>query len=224
MRTKSSATTTFVNSGYAAYTSLTLILFFNGCTCDIWKFPGQGSNWSCSCRPAPQPQQHWIRAAYVSYTAACGNSESLTHWVRPGIKPTSSQGQYQVFNLETPLTQFFRYKWEGLTGEPLSALLESTIFNFLERSIDDSIILGSLRLILSYLWTSKFRKGVKVSNTVAQWMAIFPSSLPGELWFNMCQQCVQLKHCIFWCPCWWEMMDVSASCWARLLIKLFQSG
>ena len=23
--------------------------FLNGCTCCIWKFPGHGSNWSCSC-------------------------------------------------------------------------------------------------------------------------------------------------------------------------------
>ena len=27
-------------------------------TRDIWRFPGQGLNQSCSCHPAPQPQQH----------------------------------------------------------------------------------------------------------------------------------------------------------------------
>ena len=35
--------------------------FFQGCTC-IWRFPGQGSNWSCSRQPMPQPQQRGIKA------------------------------------------------------------------------------------------------------------------------------------------------------------------
>ena len=50
----------------------------------------QGSNWSCSCRPTPQPQQHWILAPWATYAAACGNARSLTHGARPGSKPTSS--------------------------------------------------------------------------------------------------------------------------------------
>ena len=37
----------------------------------------------------PQPRRHQIRAMSVSYTSACGNAGSLTHWVRPGIKPAS---------------------------------------------------------------------------------------------------------------------------------------
>ena len=47
----------------------------------------------------PQPGQHEIRAASVTYTAACGNAGSLTPWVRPGIKPASSQRQHWVLNL-----------------------------------------------------------------------------------------------------------------------------
>ena len=31
---------------------------FLGHTRSIWKFPGKGLNWSCSCLPAPQPEQH----------------------------------------------------------------------------------------------------------------------------------------------------------------------
>ena len=31
--------------------------FFLGPHLQIWKVLGQGSNWSCSCRPTPQPQQ-----------------------------------------------------------------------------------------------------------------------------------------------------------------------
>ena len=34
--------------------------FFKGYTHGIWKFPGYGSKWSCSCWPIPQPQQHQI--------------------------------------------------------------------------------------------------------------------------------------------------------------------
>ena len=30
---------------------------FQGCTHDTWRFPGQGSNQSCSCQPRPQPRQ-----------------------------------------------------------------------------------------------------------------------------------------------------------------------
>ena len=54
----------------------------------IWKFPGQGSNWSCSHLPTPQPQQHGIQATSANTTTAHGNAGSLTHW--PGITPSSS--------------------------------------------------------------------------------------------------------------------------------------
>ena len=35
------------------------------------------------------PWQIW--AAFVTYVATSGNAGSLTHWMRPGIKPASSQ-------------------------------------------------------------------------------------------------------------------------------------
>ena len=41
-------------------------LLFQGCSCGIWKFPNQGSNWSCNARskphlqPMPQMWQRWI--------------------------------------------------------------------------------------------------------------------------------------------------------------------
>ena len=38
----------------------------------------------------PQPHQHWIPVTCATYSAAWSNSESLTHWARPGIKPISS--------------------------------------------------------------------------------------------------------------------------------------
>ena len=47
-----------------------------------------GSNWNCGCRATPQ--QCGIRAASVTYTRACGNTISLTHWVGPGIELVSS--------------------------------------------------------------------------------------------------------------------------------------
>ena len=49
-----------------------------------------GVEQSCSCWPVSQPQQCWIRAVSVTYTAAHSNAGSLTHWMRPGIKPVSS--------------------------------------------------------------------------------------------------------------------------------------
>ena len=53
---------------------------FYSYTHGIWSFPGKGSDQSCSCLPTPQPQQHGIQAAIITYTAAHGNTESLTHW------------------------------------------------------------------------------------------------------------------------------------------------
>ena len=43
-----------------------------------------GSNWTCSHQP------HGIQATSVIHTTAHGNAESLTHWARLGIEPTSS--------------------------------------------------------------------------------------------------------------------------------------
>ena len=63
---------------------------FLGLHRSIWRFPGWGSSRSCNHQPMPQPQQHGIRAASATYTIAHRNARSLTHWVRPGIKPSSS--------------------------------------------------------------------------------------------------------------------------------------
>ena len=68
------------------------IFFF----CFLWphmqlmEVPSQRSNQSCSCWPTPQPRQCRIWARSVTYTTARGNTGSLTHWVGPGSKPTSS--------------------------------------------------------------------------------------------------------------------------------------
>ena len=79
---------------------ITLFYFYlYGCTCSIWRFPGWGSNWSCSCRPTPHPQQDQIWATSVTCAAAYGNTGSLTHWVRPGIEPESSETLCQVLNV-----------------------------------------------------------------------------------------------------------------------------
>ena len=51
-------------------------LSLQGCISSMWKFPGEGSNQSCSCQTPPQPQQHGIRAVSVTYTKAHGNTGS----------------------------------------------------------------------------------------------------------------------------------------------------
>ena len=45
-----------------------LFLFFFRAAQGIWRFPGSGSNQSYSCQPTPQPQQHYIPSASVTYT------------------------------------------------------------------------------------------------------------------------------------------------------------
>ena len=69
--------------------SSSFFLFMAACAA-IWKFPGEGSNWSRNCRPMPQLLQCQIGATSVTYTAACSNVGSLTPCARPGIKPASS--------------------------------------------------------------------------------------------------------------------------------------
>ena len=64
--------------------------FFRAELSALWRFPGQGSNWSCSHQPMPQPQQFGIWATSATYTTAPSNAGSLTHWARPGIEPASS--------------------------------------------------------------------------------------------------------------------------------------
>ena len=64
--------------------------FFKGHTYGIWRFPGYGSNQSYSCWPTPEPQQCQIWATSVMYTTAHSSAVSLTHWGRPGIKPTTT--------------------------------------------------------------------------------------------------------------------------------------
>ena len=62
----------------------------------FWATPvAYGCSWAggwigCSYRPIPQPRQHQIQAASMSYPATCSNTGSLTHWVRQGIEPASS--------------------------------------------------------------------------------------------------------------------------------------
>ena len=62
---------------------------FQGHICGIWKFPGQGSNQSCSFWPTPQPQQCQIQVTSATYITAHSNTGSLTHRAKPGIEPAS---------------------------------------------------------------------------------------------------------------------------------------
>ena len=61
---------------------LFLFLSFQGHTCSTWRFPGQGSNWSCSCYSS---NSHSIATATPDPSSICnlyqahGNAGSLTH-------------------------------------------------------------------------------------------------------------------------------------------------
>ena len=75
------------------------------------EIPKLGVELKLQLRPKPQPRQHWIWAASVTCAAACSHSGSLTHWVRPGIKPYP-HGHYVGFltrwaTMGTPLLHLF---------------------------------------------------------------------------------------------------------------------
>ena len=53
--------------------------------------PRLGVESELQLRPLSQPQQCQIQATSSTYTMAHENTGSLTHWVRPGIKPVSSR-------------------------------------------------------------------------------------------------------------------------------------
>ena len=76
--------------GFTLWCTFFFFFFFKGRTYGVCKFSGCGSNWSSRRWPMPQTQQHQIQATSESFAAPCGNAKSLTHWVRPGIKPASS--------------------------------------------------------------------------------------------------------------------------------------
>ena len=79
------------------------------------EFPRLGVNQSCSHQPMPQPQQCRIWDTSGTYTTAHNNVGSLTHWVRPGIKPTSSWMLVGLVNCwamtGTPYCYFCKYKY-----------------------------------------------------------------------------------------------------------------
>ena len=56
----------------------------------IWRFPGEGSNRSYSCRPTPQPQPRQIWAASATYTTAHRQHQILNPLRRPRIEPATS--------------------------------------------------------------------------------------------------------------------------------------
>ena len=63
--------------------------FFRAITTAYRVSQARGSNGSYSWWLTPQPQQHGIWAVSATYTTVHGTTGSLTHWLRPGIKPAS---------------------------------------------------------------------------------------------------------------------------------------
>ena len=75
----------------------------------------------------PEPQQCQIRAVSATYTAAHGNTRSLTHWVRPEIEPASSwmrvrfvsaepwMGTPALFSLVCPFSLFLQFTFTALS-------------------------------------------------------------------------------------------------------------
>ena len=78
-RIESATSWTLVGFFFFFFFFFCLFAIFLGRSRGTWRFPGKGSNRSCSHRPTPEPQQRGIRAASATYTTAHGNARSLTH-------------------------------------------------------------------------------------------------------------------------------------------------
>ena len=97
--------------GSSSFHFYLFFFLFTANSCGIWKFLAWGSNQSCSCRPAPQPQQRWDPTRVGNLHQAHGNARSLIHWVGPGIKPVhvlmdTRQVHYHWATRRTPYSIF----------------------------------------------------------------------------------------------------------------------
>ena len=111
-----------------------MLVCFLGPNPQHMEVPRQGLNRSCTCWS--MPYQHQIWATSVTYTTAHGNTRSLTHWARPGIKLATSW--FLVgFILAVPL-------W-GLHINPILTLFS---FQFLDTQVEriDIGIVGGIPL------------------------------------------------------------------------------
>ena len=79
--------------------------FFYSCTCSIWKLPGEGVNWSCSCRLCHSNGN--TGSNHICNLCHSLRSRFLTHWERSWIKLVSSQILCWVLN---PLS----HNWNSL--------------------------------------------------------------------------------------------------------------
>ena len=107
-----------VRSTLKDFLTSSLFFFFLGPHPQHMEVPRLGWKRSWSCQSMPQPQQHQIQIASVTYATAHGNIGSLTHWVSPGIKP-HPHGHCVGFlshwaTLETP--DLFLFHFNFLTG------------------------------------------------------------------------------------------------------------
>ena len=101
------------------------------------EFPRLGSNWSCSHRPIPQPQQFRIRAMSITYSTSHSNARSLTQWARPGIKLTSSQILVRFVSSESwwelPVSFWIVVLFIYMPRSGTAWSYGSSIFNFLRN-------------------------------------------------------------------------------------------
>ena len=91
-------------------------LSFQSHTWGTWKFPGQGSNRSCSCQPTPESQQHGIQDLHCSSWQQwilnplseardrtyilIGTIRFLTCRVTMGTPPTKQQIFQEILNIK----------------------------------------------------------------------------------------------------------------------------
>ena len=118
------------------------------------------------CQPTPQPQQLEIWGVSVTYTKAHGNDASLSHWLRPGIKPTSSW---------IPLRFISTVPQQELPKEALLRALifhsQSQVFHSYCTPITEFTV-SCLCRIFDYMWLSSGKQspfGAKITSYLSPW-------------------------------------------------------
>ena len=104
-------------------------------------YGGSQANGPVGAEFASLHHSHSSLTSSVTYTTAHSTARSLTHWARPGIKPTSSwmlvrftNGLATMGTSKTPVNSYLLYQYRHIFWKP-SVVFINYIYNLTKQSI-----------------------------------------------------------------------------------------